>query len=106
MSVAGHHAPEHAIASGRKLRQADLDLRVVVGVQARVALVDALLALVLDAQLEEHRLDRAVEPDADQGRRLAERGGGAGIGAADERVRSRLERQERQRRYESAGDHG
>ncbi|HEY7538740.1 MAG TPA: hypothetical protein VIF11_01265, partial [Methylomirabilota bacterium] len=63
MPVAGDHAREHAIAAGREPREPDLDERGVVGVPARILLVEALV-LGLDADLEEHGLDRAVEPDA------------------------------------------
>ena len=66
--------------------------------------VHALLFAVLDADLEEQRLDRTVEPDADSRRRVAEVGPGSWLGAADERMGSRLARQRYERRQQGADD--
>src|SRR5206468_10406331 len=64
------HAPEDLVTAWRQRGHARLEQRAVLGVDARIPVVDPPLVAVLDAERAEHGLDRPVEPDADRARRV------------------------------------
>ena len=100
------HAIEHPVAPGREPWQPNFHQGRVLRAQVGVLLVYPALVRRLDANIEVHLLDRAVEPDAHLRGRFGQIGGRAGLGAADERVRSDPEGPERKRGGEGAGQEG
>src|SRR5215471_15082073 len=80
VTVAGDHAPVHAIFARGQRRNTHRQQTIVLGTHAAIAAIDPFLVLVLDADRAEHRLDLAVEPDAHFGRRGIHAGSDSGIG--------------------------
>src|SRR5206468_2972341 len=70
VAVARDHAPEDLVTARRQRGHAHLEQGAVLGVDARIPVVDPPPVAALDAERAEHGLDRPVEPDADRARRV------------------------------------